>query len=329
MGKSKDIDAAKLRLAFIKENPTFRNFYERLSKEPYSTCPEIRRPDDSYGSYIFRVDLTTIEGRLLGGIANELNLNPNFIVETQAPPLSISPDILIEAFNLKEDIRDDNPLIPVLYRMFYISPVMEIEPRSIPRHMSKNEMILVVDLKGNRTDILNEVDRAIKRRLDGQNTLVKLADRIQQDPLEDPIFDPDALWEPDVSRQRIEEGWEQLKIWKLRKKRYSFQYISDEVGISTDLAKKRYYRAYEKVMLQPYDPEIYRKLATSHQLTDLTKTCGTCTDRSCLKDIESGLDWVPCPDVDPYVNQDQIKLREKLTDIDRFTDIEKLTNIPE
>jgi len=118
-------------------------------------------------------------------------------------------------------------------------------------------------------------------------------------------------WDIDNSRFR-DEAWEQLKIWDLRRKREivkrrgsgsiftkrrTFGRISNELKLTENLVKKRFYRAYEITQGRKYDIEKNRELWIIRKC-ELENECGTCEIRDDCTD--------PCPDVLRFMEQDHI-----------------------
>jgi hypothetical protein len=104
------------------------------------------------------------------------------------------------------------------------------------------------------------------------------------------------------------------EVWDRRKKKARFSDIARGMKISEDLAKKNYYRAWELILGQPYDPESFRALVKRQPIhkSQIKKTCENCTDKECHRRLEEDPDrWEPCPDVAGYVNQDQVSYDRK------------------
>jgi hypothetical protein len=102
-----------------------------------------------------------------------------------------------------------------------------------------------------------------------------------------------------------------FKIWRKRKRKTPFSIIAKEEGISEDTAKKRYYRAYKLIMGHPYNPD--NKLKNKIFKSELMKTCSNCTDETCLESLKKNPDnWIPCPDLVYFINEDQRPLKESL-----------------
>jgi hypothetical protein len=53
----KEVNVAKLRLAFLKENVFFAKFYEKLAKNPYKLCPELRKPGEDFDEYRHKIHM--------------------------------------------------------------------------------------------------------------------------------------------------------------------------------------------------------------------------------------------------------------------------------
>ena len=78
-----DYELAELKLSFLKENFEFQDFYENLKNDPYTTCPELRKPEENiYEEYRFRIDYFEATGnQFFGGYSkafSHLGLNDKF-----------------------------------------------------------------------------------------------------------------------------------------------------------------------------------------------------------------------------------------------------------
>ncbi len=124
-----------------------------------------------------------------------------------------------------------------------------------------------------------------------------------------------GLFVNDTSRER-KRVWEQLEVWYLRKQGKPLIAISRQLGIKEYDARQRFYDAYELTQGKPYDKEKFKKNAQRHEKSDWLNFCEKCKDKECLKQLRSGKlpdNWVGCPKILPYLEQDQIALQEKLS----------------
>ena len=126
-------------------------------------------------------------------------------------------------------------------------------------------------------------------------------------------------WAPYEKRNR-KEVWIHLDVWKLRKKRKSFSEISKELDITIDAAKKSFYRAYELTQDKKYNPAALRTEVWRVKKDEIKQTCADCPQRKNCADL--------CPDVLRYIDQDTRALQEKNLSDDSDSYIDSLINKP-
>ncbi|NIQ14271.1 MAG: hypothetical protein GTO02_07660 [Candidatus Dadabacteria bacterium] len=90
------------------------------------------------------------------------------------------------------------------------------------------------------------------------------------------------------------ERIEALEVWEKRRLRKPFSVIGNEMGITPDTAKKRFYTAFEILFNKKYNPAKYDK--PEIKVTYLQKTCNNCPTRDDCTEL--------CPDVLTFVDQD-------------------------
>lgn len=96
------------------------------------------------------------------------------------------------------------------------------------------------------------------------------------------------------SKQAPDKWKSSLMIWDLRAMRISYNEIKSLTGITTETAKKQFYRAYELIYSKKYEAALYEKPEIKKEY--LSRVCDTCEQRqSCKK---------PCPPVIAFVEQD-------------------------
>lgn len=112
-------------------------------------------------------------------------------------------------------------------------------------------------------------------------------------------------WTPDTTRDRA-EAWGYLDIWNLRKKRKTFPEIARALHITTEAAKKGFDRACELTQHKKYDRETLKKLLQAVRKTEVGTPCDDCPkkEKNCT---------TLCPDMLQLVTQDYTPLREKLS----------------
>ncbi len=118
-----------------------------------------------------------------------------------------------------------------------------------------------------------------------------------------------SSWEIDKTRER-KEAWQQLKIWKLRKKYMGFKEIAEELNIKADTAKHAFYKAYERSQNKKYFPDVLRKKFSKVSRTSLDIICASCPNKGDSLNLDC---FTTCPGALRYIKQDQVELnwREK------------------
>ncbi len=116
------------------------------------------------------------------------------------------------------------------------------------------------------------------------------------------------LWEIEPYRRDfINKFHLYAQTWDLRKgsERITFQQIAEVMRTNITTAKSRFYKAFELIYKKPYDPNLFKKNKKTVHKESLRKHCDTCKERQTCS--------TPCPDIIQYIEQDQVKLREKTT----------------
>ena len=366
-----DFKIAKLKLAIVKRNFRFLDFYEALSKDPYSLITEFRLPDESRDDYLNRLGVLFAEGGpFFGGRSAEFGFFERFITIAQEYWEIATSEILSLLYPGK-DLDNLHPLIAKGLPLLFYSPGVEefglasglkgkLGYRRYKAEISDNveryERLLKIDLRKNPTQLMHEFKAFLKYEreylnggkkyepimeevlgIDGdknssglfdwnvndvqallENEKLMIAGK-KYEALEKLLVDEGRKksnrlfdWDIDNSRFR-DEAWEQLKIWDLRRKkeiirergsgsifteRRTFGRISNELKLTEDLVKKRFYRAYEVTQGLKYDIEKNRELWIIRK-SELENKCGTCEIQDDCND--------PCPDVLPFVEQDHVR----------------------
>ncbi|OGP49562.1 MAG: hypothetical protein A2Y79_10965 [Deltaproteobacteria bacterium RBG_13_43_22] len=368
--KEKDFEIAKLKLAIVKRNFRFIDFYETLSKDPNSTIKELRLPDESQDDYLKRLIVLNAQGvPFFGGRAAEFGFFERFITITQEYWGAATSEILSLLYPGK-DLDNLHPLIAKGLPLLFYSPGVEefglasglkgklgyrrYEPE-ISGDVERFERILKIDLRKNPTQLMHEFKAFLeyeREYLNGGKKYEPIMEEVlgidggknssglfdwnvndvqallengklmiageKYEALEKLLVDEGRKksnrlfdWDIDNSRFR-DEAWEQLKIWDLRRKkeivrrrgsgsifteRRTFGRISNELKMTEDSVKKRFFRAYEITQGLKYDIEKNRELWIIRKC-ELENECGTCEIRDDCND--------PCPDVLRFIEQDQV-----------------------
>jgi hypothetical protein len=129
-----DLELAKLKLALLKENFYFQEFYEKLKSAPYSTCPELRRSEEkNYEEYRSRVFYLEAVGgykgnqkdapklEIFGGYAtyfSHLGVYNKFFIAV-GDPYSIYPE-------LREKIKQESAKISIDDILLLLDPQRDV-----------------------------------------------------------------------------------------------------------------------------------------------------------------------------------------------------------
>lgn len=159
--------------------------------------------------------------------------------------------------------------------------------------LAPGERMFIIDVTRRKSDILAEMGRF----LDSIAEFRKRADN--------PWVEEYAKWQPETERQREEETWQALKVWKLRRQKKTFLAISKETGLRVPAAKKAFARVYELIEGRRYEPEKFKKVYQEIQSAEVKRTCKDCLERDTCVD--------PCPDVLPFLEQDYVGLAELIS----------------
>lgn len=112
-----------------------------------------------------------------------------------------------------------------------------------------------------------------------------------------------------MSRDQLNKIPLYAQVWELRRDRKTFPEIARQLKIPTGTVRMRYYHAYDVIYNHRYQSDLRKRIDKE----TLRKYCEICPDRTCK---------ILCPDVLPYVDQDQVKRGEvfaKDSDFDQFS----------
>jgi hypothetical protein len=271
-------EAARLRLACLKENFEYRDFWDEHKPEvleffqggrwtvgtSWGFLPGLERFDIHYPAVV------------LLPAEDSLSLLDPYIEQVTEKASSVVPRLFRTlAPGITQITREGAPqeADAVSLALTFNRPI-EPEP---------HERLLMVDLTKPRAQLVAE----FKALLDKAGT--------------------------DASRHR-EEAFQQLEVWRMVGRGQKFRQIAQALGITEDAAKHAHWRAYERTQGRKYDPEKYRRAAIHKK--SLLLTCGDCPSRvTCtLESMKK-----TCPAVLRYIDQDEVKRRERLSN-DDFTD---------
>lgn len=275
---SENFETSKLKLALLKENFEYRDFFIEFLKS------DKKHREDNDGIWPVK------DFKRFGLVGLRFFMGDS----------TWKYDEMIDLINPQKDVRtlSDKSIANILPQLFYDHAIEQIEigklshieggyHRSIgivnQEGLKPWERLYKVDLRKKKTQIIKEFKGYLDRTY---------------------LINPEILtWFPNNKRER-KETWVHLKVWQLRRERKTFLEISKALKITQEVAKKSFYRAYELTQRRKYYPEAFRKEIWYVKKTGIKQTCDTCPLRDGCKEL--------CPDVLRYVNQDETPLREKI-----------------
>jgi hypothetical protein len=294
------LDAAKLRLALLKENFEYREWFDRFLEWYEEWHKYVAKLP------VFAVGFAEQNEEFCKRIPSEKRawrigeFNRFGLVGVRWYAGGPNWKHVLDLINPHKDTGDcpAHVLKCVLPRLFYAPSIQGVEvggrldveacssifiERVVERGLKPWERLVKVDLRRRKADILKELEGFIDRA-----SLLNTAE---------------GWWIPDTKRGRV-EAWGHLAVWKLRRQRRSFRDIARTLNGTADAAKKRFYRAYELTQGRQYDPEAHKREVCIVKEVDVAQTCKTCPQRDTCGDL--------CPDMLRIVDQDQVTLRERL-----------------
>ena len=311
-----------LRLAYLKENFKYRDFYKGYFKDfcdKYSLF--IGQQEDTWQYYNrFMAAVSSLDVPHFGGIGEPHGLI-DFILTTQRGGAGIltgnidfapvSPGLVMEVLNPLKTTEGPLPnelgqYLHVLFRRQRVKAVypwnnsdIAFNQTGVTGHklyLQPYEIALVVDTRGKTKNIIDSIKIYLKfpKKF---NDVLKRASTLAGVPEDDIKRELDiVIWEPDNARHR-KEAWQHLEVWKARRKRKGFAEIAQELGYKTeDAAKKSFYKAYELSQGRDYDPEKLKPRIWRFEKEEVARSCATCPDRATCTEL--------CPDVLLYVDHD-------------------------
>ncbi len=332
--KKADFARANLKLAVVKRNFEFIEFYEDLFKDPFTIIPELQLPDEPRDVFLKRLGRLYANNKpFFGGVADDFGFFDRFIAYAQEYWGVASSEIL-KLLHPGRDLNDPQPWITKGLPLLFYSPgveeygeatgLVEYEGKQVYRRykpkisgdVERYERILKIDLRKPPGQLIQELKFILayeKEYLKAGKRLEPFMEQalaeeygIEQLRRTSRLFD----WNIDDSRQR-KEAWGQLKIWDLRRRgeivrqrsgpifpiRRTFRRISYMLKLTQDVVKKRFYKAYELTQGREYNIERNRELWRTYR-RELENECETCSIGEKCAD--------PCPDVLRFMNQDHV-----------------------
>ena len=277
-------DLAELKLSLLKEHFDFQEFYKKLGNNPYQTCPELRKPEEKdnekYRSRIVFLDATG--NQFFGGYAKKFShfgVYDKFFPIVQESGKVLTDDILT-LLNPQKNISDSphTELIKMLPFLFYSSGIEQYDlglhdgpyyDQYGNKFLQYNTLInlypwerfIKIDLRVKKSQLVDEFKKQIDKFYKLQEAAIEVESRLRKEHA-DYTIESAYEWKPDKSRDRIEESWNQLEVWKLRNQGVSFPEIASRLSLADknhvgDRAKQMYYAIYEKITGVKYNKDIW------------------------------------------------------------------------
>ena len=306
----------KNKARFSKRKSSLPEFFFKLRKHPYLVCPQFRKIEENDKEYRERIGLLKQNyPPLLNRYLEHFNINYEFVTAVQLRG-SVSTEDILDLLDPQEEITEFSHIqlqnvLPLLFHSHGVSGFRRSRGSFDKSSLSIHERLLKIDLRKRKTQLIHEFKNYLEHelRLHAVGTISRVRDRGGKPRLG--AFD----WELEKGRDR-KEAWLQLEVWKYRKKqvqqrRKSFKEIAQIRQGLEDTIKKRYYRAREWIYGQHCDSIPSNENVKDIEKEELIKTCAKCTDKDCQKKMKNGRDWIPCPDVQPFLDQDHVSLKEQ------------------
>lgn len=179
------------------------------------------------------------------------------------------------------------------------------------RKVKKGEKALlaeIVDIVDPRTDSENNEDGylCLKIKLNAPKNIIHyLIDTIIDIRLR--VYKENGIDILGKKKRFRKERTDAMKVWEERKLRKPFKQIAKDQNITVPSARKKFYKAYELIYGEKFNPADYKKPEIPKD--SLKKECSTCKEKPTCKDL--------CPDVIAFVNQNSAYLREKLQKVSK------------
>ena len=292
-----DLKWAKLKLALIKENFAYREFFKQFKEYELQSEPGVW-PGLGFNNFglvglrYFVGHPQYFEIRDLCDPLKDINAFPEKLIKSVLPRLFYQ--------NAVNSLEVKGQPAEVNFEGYRSQPIENIARKGLNLY----ERIYKIDLRKKKSQILKELERY----LDGAYSRKEESETFD---------DKDKLyysWIAEKQRYR-EEGWNHLEVWKLRKQKKSFPVIAEILKISEDAAKKAFYRAYELTQKKRYDPQALRREIWLIRKEEIKRTCDACPERQTCITL--------CPDVLEFVNQDVLENSTEhllVNDSDTFKD---------
>lgn len=123
--KKKDYDIAELKMAIVKRNFKFIDFFETLLTDPHSVIKELRLPDESQDVFMKRLGVFNFQGGpFFGGRAPEFGFFERFITNAQQY-WGVNTSEILEFLHPGRDLEDLNTTLAQGLPLLFYSPGIE------------------------------------------------------------------------------------------------------------------------------------------------------------------------------------------------------------
>lgn len=241
---------------------------------------EFRKDGETNHGYEHRIHMMTVKGTpFWGGKGQQFGLYDQFITLVQSDG-NVSTDEVLDLLDPENDNLEkcSSHLKEILPNLFMSSSISEVgrcrglveSPDGELKYrrydyqiniddlnLRPEERVVKIDLSKNIGQIRTEFDFFIRRERRNQKVREGLSAKLQE---ENSNYDLPITWRVQDKRNQIEAWEKQLRVWRLRRNRKSFQEIAYLVSEPVDTVKKRFYSAFEKITGEKYSRDIWKKL---------------------------------------------------------------------
>lgn len=275
-----DFEENKLRLALLKENFGYKDFFDEIRDRLPAESARRRLRDTLKNRYGVRVSLLSEhydDTILLLDPRHDIDDTPLTVQKRLLPALFNEPAVRLVPVNAEQAKEYAALAFPVdadKYDRLAADGFWQMYAVFCPSRMQPHERLIKVDLSKKRAD----VEREFRRFLDA------------------------APVEADRRRFRA-EAWKHLEAWKLYREKRSFKAVARTMREKLSTVTMRYYRAIELTQGKKYNPAKMKEAINRVRKSDLKLTCDNCDKRKTCN--------VLCPEMLRYVNQDAVSRRER------------------
>lgn len=273
------LNSAKLRLAFLKENFHFRDFYRTLKNNPkqISSLGDCLESFELNRFYCFADRQDCPIDQLLILFDRDRDFDPKNFSEAEVPG---------EGMSWRKYFGERLPELfvrPILIHV--VLPGQRFEHYyyrfDMPKTLKPWERVLIVDARARKEDLLGDFELFIDRN------------RHKHEHYKANEMYSYVKWEPEKERE-TDKAWVQLDVWKRRRMGQSLFTIAQELKLSKnlsrskDLARYYIYRAYEISQGEKYDKNRFKKMVREEaKKRNPFKICSSCPDKNTCQERET------------------------------------------